>query len=152
MAGAGQNYVEANACRCGPPPDQCIQDDELLTQHTWRAGVFNDEPRQGELDLSMLRGDVSVADACDYRTSGVRVSAAKIAKAGRRQTTAGKLRAAGLAVVHTPGQRIKNGLHVSVVWPQDDPVHVQQTPWPPDVSNGLAACFNEERGDSDDEP
>lgn len=146
MVGDGPSFVEANACGCGAPADQCIQDDELLTQHTWHAGTFNDEPRESERDLSMLRGDISVAEACDYRSSAVRVSAAKIARAGRRQTTAGKIRAAGLAVVHTPGKRIKNGLHVSIVWPPHDPIHVQQTPWPPDVSTSFAACFNEERG------
>src|ERR1022692_4115475 len=107
MVGVG--YVEATACRCGVPPEQCVHDDELLTQHTWKSGSFNDQPRPTEVELSMLRGDVSVVEACDYRSNGVRVSVAKLAKAGRRQTTAGKIRAAGLAVVHTPGRRIKEG-------------------------------------------
>jgi hypothetical protein len=99
---AGEGYVQANACSCDLPADQCVQDDEVLTQHTWKAGNFNDQPRDSELELSMLRGDVSVVEACDYRSSGVRVSAAKLAKAGRRQTTAGKIRAAGLGV-HSRG-------------------------------------------------
>src|ERR1022692_1294745 len=144
MVGVG--YVEATACGCGVPPEQCVHDDELLTQHTWKSGSFNDQPRPTEVELSMLRGDVSVVEACDYRSNGVRVSVAKLAKAGRRQTTAGKIRAAGLAVVHTPGRRIKEGKHVSIVWPPGDPVHVQQAPWPPEVSQKFAACFNVERG------
>jgi hypothetical protein len=121
-----------------------VQDEEVLTQHTWKAGNFNNHPRDGELELSMLRGDVSVVEACDYRSSGVRVSAARIARAGRRQTTAGKIRAAGLAVVHTPGRRVKNGIHVSIVWPPDDPLHTQRVPWPARVSQGLEACFNDD--------
>jgi hypothetical protein len=136
--------VAANACRCGLSPEMCIQDDELLTQHTWKAGSFNDEPRATELELSMLRGHVSVVEACDYRSSGVRLSAARLAKAATRQTTAGKLRAAGFAVVHTPGQRIKNGIHVSIIWPPGDPLHVQRAPWPAEVSQRFAACFNKE--------
>ena len=144
MAGAGTGYVEASACRCGLPPELCVQDEELLTQHTWKAGNFNDQPRETELELSMLRGDVSVIEACDYRSSGVRVSEARLARAGRRQTTARKIRAAGLAVVHTPGQRIKNGIHVSIIWPPADPLHTQRAPWPAEVSQRFAACFNEE--------
>jgi hypothetical protein len=144
VAEPGEGFVEANACRCGVSPELCIQDDELLTQHTWKAGRFNDQPREGERELSMLRGDVSVAEACDYRSAGVRVAAAKLARAGRRQVTAGKLRAAGLAVVHTPGRRVKNGIHVSIIWPPDDPLHTQQVPWPAEVSERFAACFNED--------
>lgn len=146
MTNGGKSEVEAMACRCGVSPEQCLSDDELLTQHTWKAGSFNDEPREGEQDLSMLRGDVSVAECCDYRSSASRVTLAKVAKAGRRLTTAGKIRAAGLAVVHTPGRRVKDGLHVSIVWPPDDPVHIQQTPWPSDVSKNFAACFNDSEG------
>lgn len=98
----------------------------------------------------MLRGDVSVADACRYRSSTV--TAAGIEQAGRRQTTAGLIRKAGLAVVHTPGPKTPNGIHVSIIWPTDDPVHVQRVPWPIEVSEGFAACFNEEGGGEHNEP
>lgn len=147
MAGDRRSYVERQACRCEEGPDKCVADEELLTQHTWKAGIFNDAPRDepAERELSMLRGDVTVAEACEYRSS-TKVPAAKVAKAGRRQTTAAEVRAAGFAVVHTPGW-IKNGLHVSIVWPSDDPVHAQRVPWPPEVSKKFAACFNESRGE-----
>jgi hypothetical protein len=136
------NYVRAAACTCGPPPEQCVSDDEILTQHSWKLGSFADAPRSTELEQSMLRGVVTVADACSYRSGGVRVTANRIERAGCRQTTAGKLRAAGFAVVHTPGTKIKNGIHVSIVWPPDDPLDTQRTPWPPEVSERFAACFN----------
>jgi hypothetical protein len=88
---AEEGYVQANACSCDLPAYQCVQDDEGLTQHTWKAGNFNDQPRDSELELSMLRGDVSVVEACDYRSSGVRVSAAKLAKADHsRKNTCGR--------------------------------------------------------------
>ena len=135
--------VKDNVCQDPPSPNKCIQDEELLTQHTWNAGSFIDEPRSTEDELSMLRGDISVVDACAYRSPYAKVSAAKLARAGVRQTTAGKVRSTGLAVVHTPG-RFRNGIHVSIVWPADDPIETQVTPWPADVSQAFAACFNEE--------
>lgn len=140
--GIDMNWVAANVCQDRPSPEACIRDDEVLTQHTWKAGNFIDEPREIEDEVSMLRGDVSVADACAYRSRLSSVSPAKLARAGRRQTTAGKIRAAGLAVVHTPGQ-IEGGPHVSIIWPPDDPVNRQLTPWPADVPKAFAACFNE---------
>lgn len=99
----------------------------------------------------MLRGDVSVADACAYRSLRSKVSAAKLAKAGRRQTTAGRIRAAGLAVVHTPGpeKKERGGIHVSIIWPADDPVNRQVTPWPADTPKAFTACFNEKAGGDD---
>lgn len=136
------NWVAVNACLDRPSPVRCIRDDEVLTQHTWRDGDFIDAPRETEKELSLLRGDVSVADACAYRSRLSKIPASKIAKAGRRQTTAGKIRAAGLAVVHTPG-RVEGGPHVSVIWPPDDPIERQVTPWPGDVPKAFAACFNE---------
>lgn len=142
IVGGYVNWVAANVCEDRPSPDRCIQDDEVLTQHTWQDGDFIDEPRETEEELSMLRGDISIADACAYRSRMSKISAAKIAKAGRRQTTAGRIRAAGLVVVHTPGRKT-DGIHVSIIWPPDDPVNKRVTPWPADVRRAFAACFNE---------
>lgn len=142
------SWVAANVCEDLPSPEQCIEDDEILTQHTWRDGDFINESREIETELSMLRGDLSVAEACVYRSSRSKISAARLARASRRQTTAGKIRAAGLAVVHTPGPEEKDmgGMHVSIVWPPGDPVNRQVTPWPAEAPKAFAACFNENYG------
>lgn len=144
MANDGSGYVANRACRCGPPPEECVGDDELLTQHTWVDGEFIDEPRESEKDLSMLRGDVSVEECCTFRSPIYGAAPAKVAASGRRVAAAGKIRAAGLAVVHTPGPKTPKGLHVSIVWPQGNPIQAQKAPWPTRVSEAFKACFNEE--------
>jgi hypothetical protein len=143
------SYLEYLACRCGPRPERCVDDEDLLTQGTWKAGRFINQPRENQLELSMLRGSVSVADCCEYMTNMLPVSDKAIAKAGRRRTTARELRIAGFAVVHTPGSKISGNIHVSIIWPPDDPIHVQATPWPPEVTGAFDACFNGDEGRSE---
>jgi hypothetical protein len=115
----------------------------ILTQQTWRDGEFRNGPREAiETDLSMLCGEMSVLEACEYVNFRGPLTEARLARAGVRYTSAGKLRGKGLAVVHTPG-RIKDSPHVSVVWPDDDPLETQVAPWPPGVSEDFEACFND---------
>jgi hypothetical protein len=121
----------------------------ILTQQSW-SGEYRSAPREDrEKDLSMLRGELSVLEACEYVNVRGPLTEARVARAGVRYTTAGKLRAKGLAVVHTPG-RIKGGPHVSVVWPGDNPLDTQEVPWPPGVSAAFTACFNEGEGGRDE--
>jgi hypothetical protein len=147
------HYVQDAACRCGLPPEECIPGDMVLTQQTWTAGTYRDGPREGiETEVSMLRGRWTVKDACEYvRPSAKPLSEAKLARADVRYTTAQQLRDAGFAVVHTPGKKFPNGPHVSIVWPNENPLQNQTVPWPPKVSTAFAACFNGDEGD-DNEP
>jgi hypothetical protein len=63
-----------------------------------------------------------------------------------RRLDVGKLRAAGLAVVHTPG-RVGYPEHCSVVWPASDPLNTQIADWPAEIQVAFAACFTgEEEG------
>jgi hypothetical protein len=126
-----------------------VPDEMILTQQTWN-GEYRSGPREDrEKDLSMLRGELSLVEACEYVNVRGPLTEARVARAGVRYTTAGRLRAKGLAVVHTPG-KIKDGPHVSVVWPDDNPLDNQVAPWPPGVSAGFEACFNEVEGGCDE--
>jgi hypothetical protein len=147
MASLDSLELRRRACTCGPPPEQCVQDETYLTQQSWSPPDFRNKPRmERETAISMLIGEQwTVEDACKYVTGGRLMSQRKLAGAALRRTTAGKLREAGFAVVHTPGV-IKDGPHVSVVWPGDDPLEYQAVPWTDEVSARFDACFagNEE--------
>lgn len=96
----------------------------------------------------MLIGDHwTVESASVYVYRGKAVPPRKLAGAAIRVTTAGRLRAAGFAVVHTPGD-IVNGPHVSIVWPDSNPLDQQTVPWSADVSALFDACFNGVEGDA----
>jgi hypothetical protein len=82
----------------------------------------------------------TVAAACEYVLGGRQPAPRKLERAGIRRTTAGRLRAAGIAVVHTPGIS-KEGPHVSIVWPDDAPLDRQDVPWPSEISSLLGACL-----------
>lgn len=115
----------------------------ILTQQTWSDGEFRRGPRAyRETDVSMLRGRLSTLEACEYASVRGPLTEAALARAGVRYTTAGRLREKGLAVIHSPG-KIKDGPHVSVVWPDDNPLETQVAPWPPGVSELFEACFND---------
>lgn len=138
------NHVQRSACRCGTPPDECVPDDSLLTQHAWKAGKFRNAPRvEREVGLSMLIGDVSVEDATRHVLMGKPATREQLRRAVVRLTRAGKLRKVGFAIVHTPG-RITAGRHVTVVWRDDDPLNHPEVPWPPAVSDLFDTCFNDE--------
>ncbi|WP_459802605.1 hypothetical protein [Herbidospora sp. RD11066] len=94
--------------------------------------------------MSLLTGRLSVKFASNYRKKVL--TAHDLERAAVRYTSVGKLRAAGFAVVHTPG-RVTNGCgadgeHVSVIWPVEDPLVRQDIPWPPDVAESFVQCFN----------
>lgn len=124
-----------------------MPDETVLTQQCWTPPHFRNKPRvELETDISMLIGDHwTVEAACKYVAGGHQAPPRKLERAGIRRTTAGRIRQAGFAVVHTPGL-IKDGPHVSVVWPGDDPLELQVVPWADDVSARFDACFagNEE--------
>lgn len=144
------SYFSRSACDCGPPPELCVADDEVLTHHGKAADAFIDAPRINrgrnrgpERDVSLLRGKWTARDATIYRFS--HPTPGQLARAVVRCTTAGKLRSAGFAVLHTPGA-LENGPHVSVVWPADNPMERQDIPWPKEVADRFTKCFD---GDAD---
>src|SRR5712664_2930870 len=138
------NHVKRAACRCGPPPEQCVTDGEVLTQHGWQDSPFRAQPRiERELGLSVLRGAISAREVTQYVLQGKEPTDRQLAKARIRQTTAVELRLAGFAVVHTPG-RVLDSAHCTVAWPDRDPLEAPEVPWPPDVSERFDSCFNKE--------
>lgn len=131
------------ACTCGPPAEECVPDEMILVQQTWNRGTFRIKPRYCiETAVSVLMAEEwTLEELCVYVNRGQPVSPGKVSKAGRRRTTAKRLRDAGFAVVHTPGN-IEPGLHVSVVWPPADPFRHQDPQWGSDVQQRFDACFN----------
>jgi hypothetical protein len=144
------NHVQRSACRCGPPPERCLAQDQELAQLGWANKPFRNQPRvDRELGLSVLRGPISVEAAVQY-VLPEEPTPSQLKKGRIRLTTAGSLREAGFAVVHTPGQ-VRKDEHCSVVWPASDPLSAPQVPWPPEVSARFDSCFNEEREVQTDE-
>ncbi len=93
-----------------------------------------------------MRGKLTVSDASAQRNGGNPAPYADVVRAGVRYATAGDLRAIGLAVVHTPGIKGEQGGHVSVVWPNRNPLDEQDPAWPTEVQDAFAACFTEGEG------
>lgn len=58
-----------------------------------------------EVELSGTRGRLGKAEACARRNGGRAASPEDVAAAGVRYGTAGELRSAGLAVIHTSGRK-----------------------------------------------
>jgi hypothetical protein len=88
----------------------------------------------------LMAGGWTLAQVSEY----VRRSPATQAileRAAMRSTTAGALREAGFAVVHTPGAIVK-GPHVSVVWPKAQPLDRHVATWSAEVSAKFDSCFN----------
>jgi hypothetical protein len=130
------NFIVKLACKCGPPPDACLQDEEQVTQLSDAGGAtFRDAPRAHlERGLSVIRGKIEVEEA----EMLVRVRPTSTDNRVR-YASVGVIRAAGFAVVHTPSRT--NPTHVSVVWPGDDWRTQQVIPWSPEVMLKFAACF-----------
>ena len=142
MTGPDLQRLHRRACNCGAPPEVCVPNDAVLVQYAADSAEYRSKPREGhELDLSLLLGeDWTVESAATYVRRGEPPTQRILQKAGIRPTTAGKLREAGLTVVHTPGA-IANGPHISVVWPNwEQP----DNSWPSTVSDGFDSCFNGE--------
>jgi hypothetical protein len=113
------NWVRAAACEIDLADGQCIGDDEILTHHARVKGEYNNGPRpeiKGEDEVSVYRGAISLAEACIRRNRRNPVAPQDIALADIRRARAGDLRAAGFAVIHTPGpKRDESNGHVSVI-------------------------------------
>jgi hypothetical protein len=142
------NYVRDNKCSCPDGPLTCIKGSELVTLHTFKRGRYKDAPRLGrELSVSVFRGEVSAKDATGYvRFNRPPLTEKDKAKIAVRRLSVGKLREAGLVVVHTPGS-VEYPEHVSVVWPPRDPVDYQDADWPAEIRAGFTSCFTgEEEG------
>jgi hypothetical protein len=136
-------WVRKNACQTDLSGGRCIADDEMLTHHTSQRGRYNDAPRPEvmEVELSMMRGELTVAEACMRRNGGHPAHPSDVERAGVRYTTAGELRGAGFAVIHTCGRKGEGYGHVSAVWPAANPLDAPDPAWPPHVQEAFAACF-----------
>lgn len=147
-----QNHVKAGACGCGPPPEQCVRDDEVLTQYGQLRSPFRGQPRvERELGISVLRSVNSLEEATRHVLRREPTDS-DLRKSRIRRTTAAVLRAAGFAVVHTPG-RVLHSPHCTIVWPDADPIETPQVPWPAEVSERFEECFNDKGGEGEaDEP
>jgi hypothetical protein len=145
MSEPGSSYVRSRVCRAAEQPWLCISDEKVLTQFSRNANKYLSEPRYArEREISLLTGKLTIEQAARYVLRSVFTR--DIERASVRYTTAGDLRKAGFAVLHTPG-RIFAGCdgdlsHVSVIWPADDPVQRQDIPWEPDVTASFTQCFN----------
>jgi hypothetical protein len=127
-------------------PEDCVPDDTVLTQFGRKPELFRNAPRvDRELGVSLLMGEQTVEEALRYVLQGNPPTRRQLSQAVTRLTGAGQLRNAGFAVVHTPG-RVRHGIHVSVVWPGEDPLNRQDIPWPGPVSGAFDSCFSEKRG------
>jgi hypothetical protein len=145
------NHMQRDACHCGPPPEQCVGDEEVLTQYGLIRAPFRNQPRIAlELGLSVLRGRISLEDATRYVIQA-KPAERDLMKARIRRTRAGVLREAGFAVVHTPGRRVRASVHCTVAWPDSDPLRTPQVPWPSEISERFGSCFNEYREVEPDE-
>ena len=147
MQNASANWVRQNACQTDLAGSQCIGATEAVTHHTATKGIYCNAPRPevaAETDVSVIRGDVSTEEAMRQRNRKRTPAPEDVARGAVRRTTAGELRAAGFAVIHTPGKkRGHENPHVSVIWPDDNPLDLQERNWPADVQDAFAACFTE---------
>jgi hypothetical protein len=148
MSESPPTWVRKNACQKDLSGGPCIADGELLTHHTSQRGRYNDAPRPEvmEVELSMMRGGLTVAEACMRRNGGRPAHPSDVERAGVRYTTAGELRSAGFAVIHTCGRKGEGYGHVSIVWPAANPLDEPDPAWPPDVRKAFAACFTGDKG------
>lgn len=138
-------YVRKQACRATSTPWLCLPDETVLTHHTFNVDRFLEAPRYDkEREVSLLTGELTAEEVSRYRRRVI--TARALEAAAVRYTSAGRLRAEGFAVVHTPGRLLGRcgtaSQHVSIVWPDDDPTNRQDIPWPPTVSKRFVRCFN----------
>jgi len=140
MGNVDGSWLWRAACRCGPDPSSCLNNDEIVTQWAPETGEFRRRPRpEMEVEVSVLRGRLSAISAAER----IRVAEKKRTNSRVRYARVGDLREAGFAVVHTPG-RVAGGVHCSVVFPSFDPLVEQAIPWPDKVSDEFDRCFEGE--------
>lgn len=117
-------------------------DDEFVTQLNNPDGMFRTAPRvNGEVDLSVLRGRLTLQEAYTYVTTGEPLEDDLVGRAVR-YTTAGALRNEGFEVIHTPTRKIKNSIHTSVVWPGMED-GTPQVPWGDSQTQALELAFSQ---------
>ena len=144
-----RNWVRNHTCEKDLDGGPCIGDAEILTHHTELRGQYPNAPRErngkpAEVEVSMMRGAISKAEACSRRNGGNPAASADVARAGIRYATAGDLREAGFAVIHTCMPKGEGYGHVSVIWPAANPLDEQDPDWPAPVQEAFAACFTEQ--------
>ena len=141
-------WVRKYACTTDLNGGQCIGDDEVLTHHTSKRGSYNNAPRLEvmEVELSVMRGKLTTAEACMRRNGGRPAHPADIEQAGVRYATARELRQSGFAVIHPCGRKGEGNGHVSLIWPAANPLDEPDPGWPPYVQKAFAACFTEGEG------
>jgi hypothetical protein len=148
MSESPPTWVRKYACPTDLNGGQCIANDEILTHHASQRGQYNNSPRPEvmEVELSVMRGRLTTVEACMRRNGGRPAHPSDVERAGVRYTTAGELRSANFAVIHTCGRKGEGNGHVSVVWPAANPLDEPDPAWPPHVRKAFAACFTEDKG------
>ena len=147
MPRSTQTWVRKRACPVDLAGGQCIGGEEILTHQTEQRGQYKNAPdAHREVELSIMRGRLAVAAACQQRNNGQPAPPADVERAGVRYTTAQRLRDAGFAVIHTCGGAGEGYGHVSVVWPPANPLDEPDPNWPASVQAAFAACFTEQEG------
>lgn len=142
------SWVRKYACPVDLGGGRCVGDDEILTHHTKQRGQYINAPRPEipEVEVSVMRGKLTKAQACAQRNGGRPAHPADVEKAGVRYAVAGDLREKGFAVIHTCGRKGEAYGHVSVVWPDTDPLDQPDPAWPVPVQEAFASCFTEQEG------
>lgn len=142
-----EQWLVKRACRCGPPPEDCLTDGTVVTQLTERDGTFRCHPRHDrERALSVQIGQLTTEQMYPKVVPGPS-GPAEIDRNSVRHTTVGNLRASGFTVVHTPGNRVRSSTHASVLWSAGhDWRTLQVVPWDSDVQGKLEQCFNDHMG------
>jgi hypothetical protein len=141
------SWVRKSACPVDLGEGQCIGDDEILMHHTKQRGQYINAPRPEipeEVEVSVMRGELTKAQACAQRNGGVPAHPADVEQAGSATPGPGNFVRRGFAVIHTCGRKGEAYGHVSVVWPDTDPLDQPDPAWPEPVQLAFASCFTEQ--------
>lgn len=99
-----------------------------------------------ETEVSVMRGKLTRAEACMQRNGGLPAPPADVERAGVRYAKVGDLREKGFAVIHTCCKKGEGYGHVSVIWPDANPLDEQDRNWSAPVQEAFASCFTEQEG------
>jgi hypothetical protein len=141
-------WLQSMLCHCGGDPTTCIPDNATISHYgeLRKGGACRHDnsplQRHRAPALSAQVGRLSAAEMA-AKIYGVRAPEA-LSRACVRYTTAGELRAAGFAVVHSAGRVRGPKGHCSIVHPPDAPLTKQGRPWPDPFPQAFDGCFNEE--------